>query len=290
MPAWGRLDIAVCNAGGGLGSPAESRASTLDLDQFDAVLQPQPLRHRPHVHGGGADHEGAGAGKIITVSSQAGRRASSDGGYAHYGAAKAAIIMYTKYLAQDLGPHGIQVNCIAPGYIGTGRLMPMFEAVGVDRLTRSVAQRRIGTPEDCAASSASWPAPSPTTSPARSSPSTAAARPDGHARSGANKRSGARFPICRAAADRRQSRSSVSRPAAARGPEQPVRGLADVVARSGRPERREPAVEGGQGSRRHTPTAPSWLGLSATASVCSTKQSCTRLTTTELRGAYFDWS
>ena len=91
-----------------------------------------------------------GSGKIITVSSQAGRRASSDGGYAHYGAAKAAIIMYTKYLAQDLGPHGIQVNCIAPGYIGTGRLMPMFEAGGVDRLTRSVALRRIGTPEDCA--------------------------------------------------------------------------------------------------------------------------------------------
>ena len=87
-----------------------------------------------------------GAGKIVTVSSQAGRRASSDGGYAHYGAAKAAIIMYTKYLAQDLGPHNIQVNCIAPGYIGTGRLMPMFEAGGVDRLTRSVAQRRLGTP------------------------------------------------------------------------------------------------------------------------------------------------
>ena len=80
-----------------------------------------------------------GAGKIVTVSSQAGRRASSDGGYAHYGTAKAAIIMYTKYLAQDLGPHGIQVNCIAPGYIGTGRLMPMFEAGGVDRLARSVA-------------------------------------------------------------------------------------------------------------------------------------------------------
>jgi 3-oxoacyl-[acyl-carrier protein] reductase len=91
-----------------------------------------------------------GAGKIVTVSSQAGRRASPDGGYAHYGAAKAAIIMYTKYLAQDLGPDNIQVNCIAPGYIGTGRLMPMFEAGGVDRLARSVAQRRLGTPEDCA--------------------------------------------------------------------------------------------------------------------------------------------
>ena len=36
---WGRLDVVVCNAGGGLGSPAESRASTMDLDQFDAVMR-----------------------------------------------------------------------------------------------------------------------------------------------------------------------------------------------------------------------------------------------------------
>ena len=35
-------------------------------------------------------------------------------------------------------------------FIGTGRLMPMFEGVGTERLTRTVAARRIGTPEDCA--------------------------------------------------------------------------------------------------------------------------------------------
>jgi 3-oxoacyl-[acyl-carrier protein] reductase len=147
---WGRLDIAVCNAGGGLGSPAESRASTLDLAQFDAVLKRNLYGTVNTCVAVAPTMKAQGAGKIVTVSSQAGRRASSDGGYAHYGAAKAAIIMYTKYLAQDLGPHNIQVNCIAPGYIGTGRLMPMFEAGGVDRLTRSVAQRRLGTPEDCA--------------------------------------------------------------------------------------------------------------------------------------------
>jgi 3-oxoacyl-[acyl-carrier protein] reductase len=150
VSAWGRLDIAVCNAGGGLGSPAESKASTMDLEQFDAVLR-RNLYGTVHTCTAVAPiMKEQGSGKIITVSSQAGRRASGDGGYAHYGTAKAAIIMYTKYLAQDLGPHGIQVNCIAPGYIGTGRLTPMFEGVGVERLTRSVAARRIGTPEDCA--------------------------------------------------------------------------------------------------------------------------------------------
>ena len=150
VSAWGRLDIAVCNAGGGLGSPAESKASTMDLEQFDAVLR-RNLYGTVHTCTAVAPiMKEQGSGKIVTVSSQAGRRASGDGGYAHYGTAKAAIIMYTKYLAQDLGPHGIQVNCIAPGYIGTGRLTPMFEGVGVERLTRSVAARRIGTPEDCA--------------------------------------------------------------------------------------------------------------------------------------------
>ncbi len=44
------------------------------------------------------------SGKIITVSSIAGTGPSIDGGYAHYGAAKAAIAHYRRYLTQDLGP------------------------------------------------------------------------------------------------------------------------------------------------------------------------------------------
>jgi 3-oxoacyl-[acyl-carrier protein] reductase len=147
---WGRLDIAVCNAGGGIGTPAESKASTMDLAQFDAVLRRNLYGTVHTCRAVAPTMKAQGAGKIITVSSQAGRRASGDGGYAHYGTAKAAIIMYTKYLAQDLGPHGIQVNCIAPGYIATGRLMPMFERAGAERLARSVASRRLGTPDDCA--------------------------------------------------------------------------------------------------------------------------------------------
>jgi 3-oxoacyl-[acyl-carrier protein] reductase len=146
----GGLHIVVCNAGGGLGSPRESRASTMDLDQFDAVLKRNLYGTVNTCVAAAPVLRAQRYGKIITVSSQAGRRASADGGYAHYGVAKAGIIMYTKYLAQDLGPDGITVNCIAPGYIGTGRLMPMFEGTGVERLTRGVAVRRIGSPEDCA--------------------------------------------------------------------------------------------------------------------------------------------
>lgn len=146
----GRIDVVVCNAGGGLGTPAGSRASTMDLDEFDAVLR-RNLYGTVHTCSAVAPVMRAqGSGKIITVSSQAGRVPGADGGYAHYGVAKAAIVMYTRYLAQDLGPEGITVNCIAPGFIATGRLTPMFEGIGVERLSRSVAVRRLGQPEDCA--------------------------------------------------------------------------------------------------------------------------------------------
>ena len=93
------------------------------------------------------------SGKIITVSSIAGTAPAADGGYAHYGAAKAAIAHYTRYLAQDLGPFGITVNCIAPGVIATGRIMatviPGSSQSNRDR-AELVALRRLGTVEDCA--------------------------------------------------------------------------------------------------------------------------------------------
>jgi len=89
--------------------------------------------------------------KIITGSSVAGTAPSADGGYAHYGAAKAAIAHYTRYLAQDLGPFGITVNCTAPGVIATGRIMATV-ILGSSNRDRAelVALRRLGTVEDCA--------------------------------------------------------------------------------------------------------------------------------------------
>ena len=150
VAAWGGIDIAVCNAGGGLGTPAETRASEVSPELFDAVLK-RNLYGTVHTCALVAPHmKEQRSGKIITVSSQAGRRGSADGGYAHYGTAKAGIIMYTRYLAQELGPFNINVNCIAPGFIGTGRLSQMFERTGSESIAARVALRRIGTPEDCA--------------------------------------------------------------------------------------------------------------------------------------------
>lgn len=148
---FGRIDIAVANAGGGTGGIADSRASTLTGEDFSAVFTSNVLTAVSLV-GAVAPHlKRRRYGRVVLVSSQGGMRANQYGNYAHYGSVKAAIISYMRNLAQDLGEFGITVNAVAPGYIGTDRLMKQFESVGVDDIAERTAVKRIGTPAECAA-------------------------------------------------------------------------------------------------------------------------------------------
>ncbi len=150
---WGRVDVLVCNAGGGRGRPVDTKASTLDPALLQLVTGMNLYGTVYCCNAVAPIMKRQRSGKIITVSSVAGLSASTDGGYAHYGAAKAAIAHYTRYLAQDLGPFGITANCIAPGTITTGRIvatvMPGSADANRDR-TERIALRRLGTVEDCA--------------------------------------------------------------------------------------------------------------------------------------------
>lgn len=153
MQQWGRVDILVCNAGGGRGRPVDTKASSLDPGLLQLVISMNLYGTVYCVNAVAPIMQQQRGGKIVTVSSVAGLNPSTDGGYAHYGAAKAAIAHYTRYLAQDLGPYGITANCIAPGTITTGRIvatvMPNQANANRDR-TEQVALRRLGTVEDCA--------------------------------------------------------------------------------------------------------------------------------------------
>lgn len=150
VEGFGSIDVVVANAGGGVGPADDTFASELELDQLHATVE-RNLYGTIYTCVAAAPYmKEKGSGRIITVASSAGREARENGSYAHYGAAKAGIIMYTKYLAQDLGEHGITANVLAPGYIGTGRLMESFEKRGVDVVAGKTALGRIGTPEDCA--------------------------------------------------------------------------------------------------------------------------------------------
>ena len=57
------------------------------------------------------------AGKIINMAGVGGRTGGA--GHAHYAASKAAVVALTRAAAQELGPHGITVNCLCPGYVRT---------------------------------------------------------------------------------------------------------------------------------------------------------------------------
>lgn len=117
---WGHIDILVANAGGGSGTPDETEASILTPDHLEVVTR-RNLFGTIYTSGAVARYmKEQRSGKIVTVSSQAGLRHGP--GYAHYGAAKAAVIHFTKSLALDLARYNVNVNCLAPGLVLTGRV------------------------------------------------------------------------------------------------------------------------------------------------------------------------
>ena len=111
--AWGGLDAFVANAGVWLPTPAELSEETnltavletnlMGLFRWNAEVVPALKR--------------AGGGKIVVISSTAGQR--GEAGYGAYAASKGAVISLTKTLATELGPVGIRVNCVAPGWVDT---------------------------------------------------------------------------------------------------------------------------------------------------------------------------
>jgi NAD(P)-dependent dehydrogenase (short-subunit alcohol dehydrogenase family) len=122
-----KIDILVCNAGS---QPGRDRRLLVDLDEdaFDEV-------QRVNVKGTFlccrevARHmiDRRGPGKIITMSSRAGKQGSAR--YAAYCASKFAIIGITQSLALELAPYKINVNAICPGLVDTERVHYMADAL-----------------------------------------------------------------------------------------------------------------------------------------------------------------
>lgn len=87
-------------------------------------------------------------GKIVNISSMWGQVGASC--EVHYSAAKAAVIGLTKALAKEVGPSGIQVNCVAPGVIQTEMNAHLSESA-LDALREETPLETLGTAEDIAA-------------------------------------------------------------------------------------------------------------------------------------------
>ena len=150
--ATGRVDILVNNAGGVLGQvgrPLEEIAPRdwqriFDVNVTGAFYCSQAVA--PAM-------KAARAGRIINISSGAGLGVSLTGIQA-YAAAKAAQIGLTRQLAHELGPWGITVNNIAPGFVRsnptTERQWESYGPEGQRDLVDRIALRRLGTPNDIA--------------------------------------------------------------------------------------------------------------------------------------------
>jgi 3-oxoacyl-[acyl-carrier protein] reductase len=148
----GKVDILVNNAGGVVGQVGRPLEEISDADWravVDANLTSTFLCTRAVAPGMKARRHG----RIVNISSGAGRSVSLTGIQA-YASAKAGQIGFTRQTAFELGPFGITVNSIAPGFIlSNPTSIAQYEAYGEEgqrRLVESIATRRLGRPEDIA--------------------------------------------------------------------------------------------------------------------------------------------
>ena len=148
----GRVDILVNNAGGVLGQTgqpleevtAEQWQSIFDVNVSGAFYMSQAVAPGMKT---------ARGGRIINISSRAGLGVSLTGIQA-YASAKAAQIGLTRQLAHELGPWGITVNNIAPGFVrsnaSTERQWESYGEEGQRALIDEIALKRLGSPADIA--------------------------------------------------------------------------------------------------------------------------------------------
>ncbi len=152
LAATGRIDVLVNNAGGvqgQAGRPIEEITAAdwqviFDVNLSGTFFMAQavtPAMKRQN------------SGRIVNISSGAGRTISLTGIQA-YASAKAGQIGLTRQLAHELGPWGITVNCVAPGFIRSNPSTErQWDAMGEARqqaLIDGIALRRLGSPDDIA--------------------------------------------------------------------------------------------------------------------------------------------
>jgi 3-oxoacyl-[acyl-carrier protein] reductase len=148
----GRVDILVNNAGGVLGQVGRP-LEAITPDEWQSIFDVNVSGAFYCAQAAAPLMKAARYGRIINISSGAGLGISLTGIQA-YAAAKAAQIGLTRQLAHELGPWGITVNNVAPGFVRsnptTERQWESYGAEGQKALVERIALRRLGTPDDIA--------------------------------------------------------------------------------------------------------------------------------------------
>ena len=139
----GRIDVVVNNAGILIPNSVENLLeqewdAVMDINAKGTFLVVQALL--PHMRE-------RGYGRIVNIASIGGKHGAPE--QAHYSASKAAVMGFTRVLAQEVGQFGITANCVCPGIIVTdmGRTN-LSEQANIDKWIGVTALRRLGQPED----------------------------------------------------------------------------------------------------------------------------------------------
>jgi 3-oxoacyl-[acyl-carrier protein] reductase len=145
----GRITILVNNAG----ISRRGDLMNFDYSQMDAMRRTNVdgVVHVTHAVVPGM--QAAGFGRIVNISSIA-AHGTALASTTFYAATKAAVSVLTRRFAMELGPHGITVNAVAPGFVPTeltfsGRTAEQVKAVTEQLIGKTMVQR-VGLPEDIA--------------------------------------------------------------------------------------------------------------------------------------------
>jgi 3-oxoacyl-[acyl-carrier protein] reductase len=143
LDKFGRIDVLVNNAG----ITQDARLQKMTLEQFDRVIDVN-LRGVFHFAQAVTDAMVAqGSGVILNASSVVGIYGNF--GQTNYAATKFGVIGFTKTWSRELGPKGIRVNAVAPGFIATPILSTIPEKVIHEMMDR-VPLKRLGQAKDIA--------------------------------------------------------------------------------------------------------------------------------------------
>ena len=140
----GPLDVVVANAG----IWKKAVLPEMTLDEWDETLDTNlkgvflTTKHAARVM------TARRSGRLVLISSTSGQRGEAF--YSHYSASKGGIISLTKSLALELAPHGILVNCVAPGWVATDMTTETFSSSERAAVEATIPLRRPGTPNEIA--------------------------------------------------------------------------------------------------------------------------------------------
>ena len=152
LDEFGHIDILINNAGGLVGEKSKSYASMVPEEQLRLTFERNLMGTIFCCQAVSPAMKAQRWGRIVNTSSQAGMRAQDKGLLASYGVAKAGVIMYTRYLAQELGSYNITVNCVAPAFVSTDQLKAwiVIKPGEKERVLAQVPLGRLATPKDIA--------------------------------------------------------------------------------------------------------------------------------------------